>query len=87
MPWARPGAGAVATQSNVEVTYGPRGLELMQAGVPAAEALGRLLAADPNAATRQSAAILVVPAEGEPGRRRCRSGSRTIRRRSPSSSA
>jgi uncharacterized Ntn-hydrolase superfamily protein len=61
VPWARPRAGAVATQSNVEVTYGPRGLELMQAGVPAAEALARLLAADPNAATRQ---VAFVDAEG-----------------------
>ncbi len=61
VPWARPGVGAVATQSNVEVSYGPRGLELMQSGVPAAEALARLLAADPNAATRQ---VAFVDAEG-----------------------
>ena len=30
--WARPGVGAVATQSVVEPAYGPRGLDLMGAG-------------------------------------------------------
>src|SRR5688572_24327801 len=29
VPWAEPGVGAVATQSLVEVSYGPKGLELM----------------------------------------------------------
>ena len=29
VPWARPGIGAVATQSMVEVSYGPRLLELL----------------------------------------------------------
>ena len=28
VPWAEPGVGAVATQSLVEMSYGPRGLEL-----------------------------------------------------------
>src|SRR6266550_5462718 len=31
VPWAEPGVGAVATQSLVEVAYGPRGLALMKA--------------------------------------------------------
>jgi hypothetical protein len=35
VPWARPGIGAVATQANVEVSYGPRGLELLERGVTA----------------------------------------------------
>ena len=30
--WAEPGVGAVATQSFVDPSYGPRGLELMRAG-------------------------------------------------------
>src|SRR6185436_7643790 len=30
VPWAEPGVGAVATQSLVEVSYGPKGLELMR---------------------------------------------------------
>ena len=49
MPWARPGVGAVATQANAEVSYGPRGLELLAAGAGAAEALAPLLAAGPAA--------------------------------------
>ena len=32
VPWAEAGVGAVATQSFVEVSYGPLGLELMKAG-------------------------------------------------------
>ena len=46
VPWARPGVGAVATQANVEVSYGPRALELMQSGADAADALAQLLAED-----------------------------------------
>ena len=36
---ARPGVGAVATQANAEVTYGPAALELLSCGVPAPDAL------------------------------------------------
>ncbi len=57
VPWARAGVGAVATQSNVEVTYGPRALELLESGVDASAALARLLAEDPNAASRQVAVV------------------------------
>ena len=32
VPWARPGVGAVATQSLVDPAYGPLGLELMAMG-------------------------------------------------------
>ena len=32
VPWAGGGTGAVATQSYANVTYGPRGLELLAAG-------------------------------------------------------
>src|SRR6266404_6498990 len=46
VPWAEPGVGAVATQSHVEVSYGPRGLALMKAGKAAPEALAELVAAD-----------------------------------------
>lgn len=44
--WAEPGVGAVATQSMAEISYGPRGLELMRGGRTAAEALARLLDED-----------------------------------------
>lgn len=53
VPWARAGAGAVATQSYGNTTFGPAGLDLMQQGLPAQEALDRLLAADEGRAQRQ----------------------------------
>ena len=37
VPWAQAGVGAVATQSFVEVSYGPLGLALMRAGKTPAE--------------------------------------------------
>jgi uncharacterized Ntn-hydrolase superfamily protein len=62
VPWARPGVGAVATQANVEVAYGPRALDLLQRGMSARGALRRLLAADPLSASRQ---VAIVDAHGE----------------------
>ncbi len=57
VPWAEAGVGAVATQSFVEVSYGPRGLDLMRAGKAAPEALGALVAGDADAPRRQVAMI------------------------------
>ena len=57
VPWAEPAVGAVATQANVEVSYGPRGLELMREGLSAEQALGQLLVEDPGAAGRQVAMV------------------------------
>ncbi len=57
VPWAEAGVGAVATQSFVEVTYGPLGLELMRSGKTAEQALESLLASDPGKAVRQVAMI------------------------------
>jgi len=51
--WARPGVGAVASQANVEPAYGPRALDLLGQGVPAPDALARLLAEDPGGHSRQ----------------------------------
>lgn len=51
--WARAGAGAVATQSYANLTYGPDGLDLMAAGVPADETIRQLTAADDSRAQRQ----------------------------------
>jgi uncharacterized Ntn-hydrolase superfamily protein len=51
--WAEPGVGAVATQAFVEPGYGPKGLALMRDGVPPADAIARLIAADPQQASRQ----------------------------------
>ncbi|HEX4010358.1 MAG TPA: DUF1028 domain-containing protein [Solirubrobacteraceae bacterium] len=61
VPWARPGVGAVATQANVEVAYGPRGLDLLAAGASAPEALQELVARDPHRASRQ---VAIVDAHG-----------------------
>jgi uncharacterized Ntn-hydrolase superfamily protein len=55
--WAEPGAGAVATQSLAERSYGPNGLALMRKGARAADALARLLADDDEAAFRQVALV------------------------------
>ena len=55
--WARPGVGAVATQANAEVAYGPRALELLAAGVAAPEALARLVGDDPVGHSRQVAIV------------------------------
>ncbi|MDQ6835079.1 MAG: DUF1028 domain-containing protein [Actinomycetota bacterium] len=57
VPWAQAGVGAVATQANVEVAYGPRGLELLASGSDARSALDQLVAEDPQADSRQVAII------------------------------
>lgn len=57
VPWARPGVGAVATQANVEVAYGPRALDLLATGASPNEALTELTAADSSADTRQVAVL------------------------------
>lgn len=57
VPWAEADVGAVATQSFVEVGYGPNGLGLMKQGKTAKEALEELLAKDSQAAVRQVAMI------------------------------
>jgi uncharacterized Ntn-hydrolase superfamily protein len=55
--WAQPGVGAVATQANAEAAYGPGALALLADGVPAPEALERLVAADPGGPSRQVAVV------------------------------
>ncbi|MAG36464.1 MAG: DUF1028 domain-containing protein [Gemmatimonadota bacterium] len=60
--WARAGVGAVATQSLVDPTYGPLGLELMQAGRSAPDALAGLLEADSSPQIRQ---VAMVDANGQ----------------------
>jgi uncharacterized Ntn-hydrolase superfamily protein len=57
VPWAEAGVGAVATQSFVDPSYGPLGLEMMRAGRSAPEALAGLLAADPGREVRQVAMV------------------------------
>ncbi|HEX4811434.1 MAG TPA: DUF1028 domain-containing protein [Nonomuraea sp.] len=54
---ARAGVGAIATQAFVEISYGPQGLELLDRGIAADEALATLLAADPDRDIRQVAFV------------------------------
>ncbi|TRO67509.1 DUF1028 domain-containing protein [Christiangramia sabulilitoris] len=53
--WGKAGVGVVATQSFVNPAYGPEGLELMANGIPAEEALTRLIEKDEGRAFRQVA--------------------------------
>ena len=53
--WARPGVGAIATQSFTERSYGPRGLDLLAAGESPADALAQLVEADEQRDFRQVA--------------------------------
>jgi uncharacterized Ntn-hydrolase superfamily protein len=55
--WAESGVGAICTQSFIEASYGPLGLELMRAGKTAEEALAGLLKADEFEAVRQVAMV------------------------------
>jgi len=46
VPWAEAGVGAVATQSFVNVSYGPRGLQLLREGLTVNEVIERLTIQD-----------------------------------------
>jgi uncharacterized Ntn-hydrolase superfamily protein len=61
VPYARATAGAVATQANANVTFGPRGLELLERGATAEETLKILLHGDSGADSRQ---VGIVGADG-----------------------
>jgi uncharacterized Ntn-hydrolase superfamily protein len=61
VPWAEAGVGAVATQSFVDPSYGPLGLDLMRAGRTAREALDALVAGDSGRDVRQ---VGMVDAKG-----------------------
>ncbi|HUW47598.1 MAG TPA: DUF1028 domain-containing protein [Patescibacteria group bacterium] len=60
--WAEASVGAVATQSFVDPSYGPKGLELMRLGKSASETLKQLIAADSGEAVRQ---VAMVDSKGE----------------------
>ncbi|MGB7295915.1 MAG: DUF1028 domain-containing protein [Candidatus Aminicenantales bacterium] len=61
--WAESGIGAICTQSFIEASYGPLGLELMRAGKTAEEALAGLLKADQFEAVRQ---VAMIDGQGRP---------------------
>jgi uncharacterized Ntn-hydrolase superfamily protein len=55
--WAEAGAGAVATQSFVNKSFGPRGLELLRRGLTAQQAVDSLLKNDEGREVRQLAIV------------------------------
>ncbi len=63
VPWALAGVGAVATQANVNVGYGPQGIDLLRQGLSAKQVLDKLLADDtfPGKDGRQ---VAIVDAKG-----------------------
>jgi uncharacterized Ntn-hydrolase superfamily protein len=61
VPWAEPGAGAVATQAYANPRYGPDGLALLREGASADEVVERLTRADGDRDHRQ---LGVVDARG-----------------------
>ena len=61
VPWARPGAGAIATQAYANISYGPRGLDLLSDGRSAERVVELLTGSDDEREQRQ---LGVVDAEG-----------------------
>jgi len=63
VPWAKAGAGAIATQSWANTSYGPRGLELLASGLSVQETLAQLIGEDDGRASRQ---VGIVGVDGQP---------------------
>jgi uncharacterized Ntn-hydrolase superfamily protein len=61
VPYAKAGVGAIATQANANVTWGPHGLELLERGATADEVLKVLLRTDSDPSARQ---VGIVGADG-----------------------
>ena len=57
VPWAEAGIGAVATQSFANLSFGPRGLELLRRGKSPGQVVEDLLRSDPAREMRQLAVI------------------------------
>lgn len=57
VPWAQPGVGVIATQSLVNISYGPRGLEMLSQGKSAQEVVEELTSTDEGRDFRQLAII------------------------------
>jgi uncharacterized Ntn-hydrolase superfamily protein len=61
VPWARAGVGAIATQAWTNMSFGPRGLEMLAEGRDAADVLSALLESDDDRDARQ---LAVLDADG-----------------------
>ncbi len=55
--WARAGAGAGATQAWANASYGPNGLDMLAARMPAGEVLDRLISGDEGRDHRQAGVV------------------------------
>ncbi len=62
VPWIKTGVGAVATQSFVNIAFGPQGLALLESGLPPERALAAMVAGDDMPGRRQ---VAVLAASGE----------------------
>lgn len=66
--WAEAGVGVVATQAVIDVAYGPRGLELLRAGLTPDAAVKAIWESDPDPRpkdwTRQGRQFAIMDAEG-----------------------
>ena len=62
VPWAKAGVGAIATQSQANTNYGPRGLKLLADGIAVGDVVKQLTEADPQRAVRQ---VGIVDAAGK----------------------
>jgi uncharacterized Ntn-hydrolase superfamily protein len=61
VPWAKSGVGAVATQSFVNISYGPRGLNLLRRGIKVHEVIQNLTSKDKDRESRQ---LGIIDAKG-----------------------
>jgi uncharacterized Ntn-hydrolase superfamily protein len=61
VPWAEAAVGAVATQAFVNVSYGPRGLQLLKEGLTVEEVIEKLTGEDEGKEFRQ---LGIVDAKG-----------------------
>jgi uncharacterized Ntn-hydrolase superfamily protein len=69
VPYARAGVGAIATQALANLSWGPRGLDALEGGATAAEALADLVRSDERPERRQAGIVDAT------GRVACHTGS------------
>jgi uncharacterized Ntn-hydrolase superfamily protein len=63
VPWAQAQVGAVATQSFVNISYGPRGLKLLKKGLTVKEVIEKLVSKDKSRDYRQ---LGIIDGKGNP---------------------
>ena len=67
--WAEAEVGAIATQAIVDVSYGPKGIELLKSGIAPREVIRKILEGDPDPRpadwTKEGRQFAVINARGE----------------------